>query len=111
MGTISKSKKSREVEELQEASKETEKILNIGEAVQEREEEEKNQDLKKLHLVNFKLPYGDFLKYKNLFGGNGYSFSQGNRMILDWFYKEVEEGKLELSTCGIRETLQKKMRG
>ena len=59
---------------------------------------------KKEQLVNFKLPIDKYEEYKKMFGAEGFSFSKGNRMCLDYILREIRDGNLELTESGFRKT-------
>ena len=39
-----------------------------------------------------------------MFGAAGFSFSKGNRMVLDFILREIKDGTLELTESGFRKT-------
>ena len=67
---------------------------------------EKTKDIKSKEeqLVNFKLPKDKYEEYKKMFGAAGFSFSKGNRMVLDFILREIKDGTLELTESGFRKT-------
>lgn len=67
--------------------------------------EKKKEKSKELQLVNFNLPKDKYEEYKKLFGAEGFSFARGNRMVLDYVMREIQEGNLELTESGFRKTL------
>lgn len=70
-----------------------------------KKEEVKTEKSKKEQLVNFKLPIDKYEEYKKMFGAEGFSFSKGNRMCLDYILREIRDGNLELTESGFRKTL------
>lgn len=69
-----------------------------------KKEEVKTEKSKKEQLVNFKLPIDKYEEYKKMFGAEGFSFSKGNRMCLDYILREIRDGNLELTESGFRKT-------
>ncbi len=69
-----------------------------------KKEEVKAEKSKKEQLVNFKLPIDKYEEYKKMFGAEGFSFSKGNRMCLDYILREIRDGNLELTESGFRKT-------
>lgn len=69
-----------------------------------KKEEVKTEKSKKEQLVNFKLPIDKYEEYKKMFGAEGFSFSKGNRMCLDFILREIRDGNLELTESGFRKT-------
>lgn len=69
-----------------------------------KKEEVKVEKSKKEQLVNFKLPIDKYEEYKKMFGAEGFSFSKGNRMCLDYILREIRDGNLELTESGFRKT-------
>lgn len=70
-----------------------------------KKEEVKSEKAKKEQLVNFKLPVDKYEEYKKMFGAEGFSFSKGNRMCLDYILREIRDGNLELTESGFRKTI------
>lgn len=67
--------------------------------------EEKKEKSKDLQLVNFNLPKDKYEEYKKMFGAAGFTFARGNRMVLDYILREIQDGNLELTESGFRKTL------
>ena len=103
-GTIKPSKKT-------EMEKNASAVMNRVKAVDQvmNEEvhavEEKKEKAKDLQLVNFNLPKDKYEDYKKMFGAAGFTFARGNRMVLDYILREIQDGNLELTESGFRKTL------
>lgn len=67
--------------------------------------EDKKEKSKDLQLVNFNLPKDKYEEYKKMFGAAGFTFARGNRMVLDYILREIQDGNLELTESGFRKTL------
>lgn len=80
------------------------KAISLDMTEEIKKEEVKVEKSKKEQLVNFKLPIDKYEEYKKMFGSEGFSFSKGNRMCLDYILREIKDGNLELTESGFRKT-------
>lgn len=60
-------------------------------------------------MLTLNVPKDRYDEYKRLFGGAGYSLAKGTRMCLDYIYREILSGRLELTESGLRETLSSRI--
>lgn len=100
-GTIKPSQTQKKVSEIMSRVKAVDQDMHEETQVVEKKKEKS----KELQLVNFNLPKDKYEEYKKLFGAEGFSFARGNRMVLDYVMREIQEGNLELTESGFRKTL------
>lgn len=80
------------------------KAISLDMTEESKTEKIKEEKSKEEQLVNFKLPKDKYEAYKKMFGAAGFSFSKGNRMVLDFILREIKDGTLELTESGFRKT-------
>lgn len=85
-----------------EKTSETLKAIGKEAEAEKVEREEKKADSKKTQVATVVFSLDDYIEYKKIFGGEGYSFAQGTRMILDFMRREMKDGTLELTQSGFR---------
>lgn len=98
--------------QLQKAAEEAAEKLNAvsREMAEEiKSSESKKEKSKEQQLLTLNVSKSQYEGYKKLFGGAGYSLAKGTRMCLDYVYREIESGKLELTESGLRETLSSRL--
>lgn len=105
MGTIKKSV----VQDLQDSESAKKALSNLKAVTSDmgseiKEQEEKVENSKKTQLVNLNINKEKYDSYKKMFGAQGYTFAQGNRMVLDFIQRELKDGYLELTESGFRKT-------
>lgn len=57
-----------------------------------------------MQMLTLNVPRDRYDEYKRLFGGAGYSLAKGTRMCLDYIFRAIQAGDLELTESGIRES-------
>lgn len=68
-------------------------------------EETKKEKSKEVQMLTLNVPKNQYDEYKKLFGSSGYSLAKGTRMCLDYIYREIKNGNLELTESGLRESV------
>lgn len=71
--------------------------------------ETRKEKSKEVQMLTLNVPRNQYDEYKKLFGSSGYSLAKGTRMCLDYIYREIKYGNLELTESGLRETLSSRM--
>lgn len=108
-GTLKPSKSQAELQAAAVAGTEKLNIIaqNMAEVTQKAET--KKEKAKEVQMLTVNIPKSHYEEYKKLFGGSGYSLAKGTRMCLDYIYREIMDGRLELTESGLRETLSSRL--
>ena len=109
MGTLKPSKAQLDLQKAGEAS-----VERLNKVSQEMAEKQKSQETKKekskdVQMLTLNVPKNQYDEYKKLFGSSGYSLAKGTRMCLDYIYREILNGNLELTESGLRETVSARL--
>lgn len=62
-----------------------------------------------MQMLTLNVPRDRYEEYKRLFGGAGYSLAKGTRMCLDFIYRAIQSGDLDLTESGIRESASSRL--
>ena len=78
-------------------------------AEEKKSEETKKEKSKDVQMLTLNVPRNQYDEYKKLFGSSGYSLAKGTRMCLDYIYREIMNGNMELTESGLRETVSSRL--
>lgn len=74
-----------------------------------RSAESRKKKAREMQMLTLNVPRDRYEEYKRLFGGSGYSLAKGTRMCLDYIYRAIQSGDLELTESGIRESASSRL--
>ena len=109
MGTLKPSKAQLDLQKAGEASVERLNIVSQEMAEKQKSQETKKEKSKDVQMLTLNVPKNQYDEYKKLFGSSGYSLAKGTRMCLDYIYREILNGNLELTESGLRETVSARL--
>ena len=104
-GTLKPSKSQLELQAAAAAGTEKLNIVSQNMAEEKKSEETKKEKSKDVQMLTLNVPRNQYDEYKKLFGSSGYSLAKGTRMCLDYIYREIMNGNMELTESGLRETV------
>lgn len=108
-GTLKPSKSQIELQKAAEASAEKLNIVSQEMVQETKTVETKKEKAKDVQMMTLNVSRNQYDEYKKLFGGAGYSLAKGTRMCLDYIYREIQLGNLELTESGLRETVSSRL--
>lgn len=103
--TLKPSKNQAALQQAATASAEKLSIISQEMAEETKTAQTKQKKAKEVQMLTLNVPREQYDTYKKLFGAAGYSLAKGTRMCLDYVYREIQSGNLELTESGLRETL------
>lgn len=81
---------------------------NVGE--QKKDREVVKNDKEKIQSATIYMPLSFYKEVKMFFSREGFSFSKGTIITLDYIMREIQDGNLELTPSGFRTTLKSKIK-